>query len=75
MHFCHVFFPLIFLRYWNDTEVLQKLGQAMGMPTSGEAASSTELSGPEEAEDESGYEDESVVHHTASIGDVEVFIL
>ena len=47
----------------------------MGIPTSGEAASSTELSRPEEAEEETGYEDESVVHHTASIGDVEVWIL
>ncbi|ONK72148.1 uncharacterized protein A4U43_C04F16290 [Asparagus officinalis] len=59
------------MKYWNDPEVLQKLGQAMGMPTSGEAASSTELSGPEEGEEEAGYEDESVVHHTTSVGDVE----
>lgn len=72
MHFCHVFFPLIFLRYWNDPEVLQKLGQAMGMPTSGEAASSAELSGPDSVEEEPGDEDESVVHQAASVGDVEV---
>jgi len=62
--------PAAMMKYWNEPEVLQKLGQAMGMPTSGVAASSTELSGPEEAEEESGYEDESVVHHTASNGDV-----
>ena len=75
LHSCHLIFPLISLRYWNDPEVLSKLGQAMGMPTSGEAASSTELSGPKEVEEETGYEDESVVHHTASTGDVEVCIL
>ncbi|XP_077216431.1 ankyrin repeat domain-containing protein 2B-like [Tasmannia lanceolata] len=63
--------PSAMMRYWNDPEVLQKLGQAMGLPTSGEAATSTELSGPEEAEEETGYEDESTVHHTASVGDVE----
>ncbi|RRT75222.1 hypothetical protein B296_00022260 [Ensete ventricosum] len=58
-------------RYWNDPEVLQKLGQAMGVGLAGDGVTSTELSGPEEAEDEGGYEDESIVHHTASIGDVE----
>ncbi|RZR75904.1 hypothetical protein BHM03_00000486 [Ensete ventricosum] len=62
-------------RYWNDPEVLQKLGQAMGVGLAGDGVSSTELSGPEEAEDEGGYEDESIVHHTASIGDVEVWII
>ncbi|XP_010909898.1 ankyrin repeat domain-containing protein 2B isoform X2 [Elaeis guineensis] len=62
--------PTAMMKYWNDPEVLQKLGQAMGIGSSGEAATSTELSGPEEAE-EGGYEDESVVHHMASIGDVE----
>ncbi|XP_038985792.1 ankyrin repeat domain-containing protein 2A-like isoform X3 [Phoenix dactylifera] len=63
--------PTAMMKYWNDPEVLQKLGQAMGIGSSGEAATSTELSGPEEAEEEGGYEDESVVHHMASIGDVE----
>lgn len=43
----------------------------MGIGVSGEAATSAEISGPEEAE-EAGYEDESIVHHTASTGDVEV---
>ncbi|KAJ6818444.1 ankyrin repeat domain-containing protein 2A-like [Iris pallida] len=63
--------PAAMMKYWNDPHVLQKLGQAMGMPASGEAASSTELSGPEDAEEEAGYDDESVVHHTSSVGDVE----
>lgn len=44
----------------------------MGVGPSGEAANSSELSGPEETEEEAGDEDESVVHHTASIGDAEV---
>jgi hypothetical protein len=59
------------LRYWNDKDVLQKLGEAMGLPVSEEAGTSVETSGHEEAE-EAGNEDESVVHHCASVGDVEV---
>ncbi|CAL9199790.1 unnamed protein product [Musa hybrid cultivar] len=62
--------PSAMMKYWNDPEVLQKLGQAMGVGPSDDGVTSTELSGPEEAED-GGYEDESIVHHTASIGDVE----
>ncbi|KAF8398631.1 hypothetical protein HHK36_017562 [Tetracentron sinense] len=64
--------PAAMMRYWNDKEVLQKLGEAMGLAASGEAATSAELSGPDEAEEEVGTEDESIVHHTASVGDVEV---
>ena len=60
-----------YCRYWNDKEVLQKLGEAMGLAVSGDAATSAEHSGPDEAEDLSN-EDESIVHHTASVGDVEV---
>lgn len=60
-------------RYWNDKEVLQKLGEAMGLPVSGDVATSAENSGPDEAEE--GNEDESIVHHTASVGDVEVHTL
>lgn len=41
----------------------------MGIAPSGDGATSTEQLGPEETEDD---EEESVVHHTASIGDVEV---
>lgn len=54
---------------------MQKLGQAMGLSAGepGEAATTTELSGPEETEEDAGEEDESIVHHTASVGDVEVF--
>jgi hypothetical protein len=59
-------------RYWNDPEVLQKIGQAMGVNLPGESSASTVLSGPEETEEEGGYDDESIVHHTASVGDAEV---
>ncbi|KAJ1420562.1 Ankyrin repeat [Sesbania bispinosa] len=63
--------PAAMMRYWNDEEVLRKLGQAMGLANAGEAAASAENSGPDETE-EYGNEDESIVHHTASVGDVEV---
>ncbi|GAB2292839.1 hypothetical protein Dimus_027073, partial [Dionaea muscipula] len=55
--------------YWNDKEVLQKLGEAMGLPVS-EGATLSDLSVPEEAENLIA-EEESIVHHTASVGDVE----
>lgn len=51
--------------------MLQKLGEAMGLAVSGDATTFAENSGPDEAEDV-GNEDESIVHHTASVGDVEV---
>ncbi|URE22968.1 ankyrin repeat domain-containing protein [Musa troglodytarum] len=60
--------PSTMMKYWNDPEVLQKIGSAMGIAPSGDGATSTEQLGPEETEDD---EEESVVHHTASIGDVE----
>nr|DAD34002.1 TPA_asm: hypothetical protein HUJ06_004642 [Nelumbo nucifera] len=63
--------PAAMMKYWNDPVVLQKLGQAMGLAVPGEAATSADLSGPDEGEEETGNEDESSVHHTASIGDVE----
>jgi hypothetical protein len=59
-------------RYWNDPEVLQKIGQAMGVNLPGDSSVSTVLSGPEETEEEGGDDDESIVHHTASVGDEEV---
>ncbi|XP_058721956.1 ankyrin repeat domain-containing protein 2B-like isoform X2 [Vicia villosa] len=63
--------PAAMMRYWNDEEVLKKLGLAMGIPpTTGEAAAASENSGPDETED-AGNEDESIVHHTASVGDIE----
>ena len=62
---------LCLLRYWNDKDVLQKLGEAMGLAVSEEATTSVENPGHEEAE-EAGNEDDSVVHQCASAGDVEV---
>ena len=59
-------------RYWNDKDVLQKLGEAMGLPVTGQAATSAEHSLPDESEEGGNEEDESIVHHTASVGDVEV---
>lgn len=56
--------PFCFIMYWNDKEVLQKLGAAMGVPVPGDAAGGNEAGGVSE--------DESAVHHTASVGDVEV---
>ncbi|CAA6668064.1 unnamed protein product [Spirodela intermedia] len=62
--------PAAMMKYWKDSEVLQKLGQAMGIGALGDTATSTELSGSGETE-EAEYEDESVVHHASSVGDVE----
>lgn len=62
--------PTAMMRYWNDEEVLRKLGQAMGLAVSGDAVPSVENSGQDETEDV-GNEDESIVHQTASVGDVE----
>ncbi|TKY49875.1 Ankyrin repeat domain-containing protein 2 [Spatholobus suberectus] len=62
--------PAAMMRYWNDEEVLRKLGQAMGLANSGDVAASAENSGVDETED-LGNEDESIVHQTASVGDVE----
>ncbi|GMP37181.1 hypothetical protein CsSME_00008987 [Camellia sinensis var. sinensis] len=49
--------PAAMMRYWNDKDVLQKLGEAMGVAVTGDAATSTENSGPDEAE-EPGNDDE-----------------
>ncbi|KAG8061811.1 hypothetical protein GUJ93_ZPchr0003g17753 [Zizania palustris] len=60
-------------RYWNDPEALQKFGRAMGVGPSGEAAGGGEHEDAEEDAGEEGeYEDESIIHHAASVGDVEV---
>ncbi|XP_024966972.1 ankyrin repeat domain-containing protein 2B-like isoform X2 [Cynara cardunculus var. scolymus] len=61
--------PTAMMRYWNDKEVLQKLGEAMGVAVPADAASLAGYSGADEGEGVN--EDESVVHHTASVGDVE----
>ncbi|ESQ53554.1 hypothetical protein EUTSA_v10025639mg [Eutrema salsugineum] len=60
--------PSAMMKYWNDKDVLKKLGEAMGMPVVGlpEQTASAE---PEAAEE--GEEEESIVHQTASLGDVE----
>ncbi|XP_047308532.1 ankyrin repeat domain-containing protein 2B-like [Impatiens glandulifera] len=62
--------PAAMMRYWNDKDVLQKLGEAMGIAAAGETGSSGGNHEQEETETE-GDEDESVVHSTASVGDVE----
>lgn len=61
---------IMFFRYWNDKDVLQKLGEAMGFAASGDATSSAENAEADETEEAN--EDESIVHQTASVGDVEV---
>lgn len=65
-----VYYKLVcIIRYWNDKDVLKKLGEAMGFSVAGETAASNETV-PDETEEES--EDESIVHQCASIGDLEV---
>ncbi|KAK6911102.1 hypothetical protein RJ641_000032 [Dillenia turbinata] len=56
-------------RYWNDKEVMQKLGEAMGLGCF-VSTKLVEYSGPDDA-DVLDDKDESIVHHTASVGDVE----
>ncbi|CAN6468523.1 unnamed protein product [Victoria cruziana] len=65
--------PAAMMKYWNDPEVLQKLGQAMGVGPAGESETSGALSGAGEAEEEedAAEYDESSIHHIASVGDVE----
>lgn len=67
--------PSAMVKYWNDPEILQKIGQAMSINFPGDGATSTVLSGPQETEEEGEYDDESIVHHTASVGDAEVIAL
>ncbi|KAK9073934.1 hypothetical protein SSX86_006528 [Deinandra increscens subsp. villosa] len=62
--------PTAMMRYWNDKDVLQKLGEAMGLPVTGDPTAFAGNSGTGEAEEEVN-EDESIVHQTASVGDVE----
>ncbi|KAG0498757.1 hypothetical protein HPP92_003448 [Vanilla planifolia] len=64
--------PAAMMKYWNDPEVLKKLGQAMGIGSLGEVAASNELSEPEQGEEDGEGEEESVIHQAASTGDVEV---
>ncbi|KAL1215642.1 Ankyrin repeat domain-containing protein 2A [Cardamine amara subsp. amara] len=60
--------PSAMMKYWNDPDVLKKLGEAMGMPVAG-FPDQTVSAEPEPAEE--GEEEESIVHQTASLGDVE----
>ncbi|KAL0387200.1 UNVERIFIED_CONTAM: Ankyrin repeat domain-containing protein 2B [Sesamum radiatum] len=59
----------VVIRYWNDKEVLQKLGEAMGFAVGDSAASAGDVAGEDGTEEVN--DEESIVHHTASIGDVE----
>ncbi|KAK6156956.1 hypothetical protein DH2020_011204 [Rehmannia glutinosa] len=61
--------PAAMMRYWNDKEVLQKLGEAMGFAVGGEGATSAGDTAEDETEEVN--DEESIVHHTASVGDVE----
>lgn len=63
-----LFLPLF--RYWNDQDVLKKIGEAMGFAAAGEGATSSEVPGTDETEEAN--EDESIVHQCASVGDAEV---
>ncbi|GLJ20205.1 hypothetical protein SUGI_0366780 [Cryptomeria japonica] len=65
--------PAAMMKYWNDPNVLTKLGQAMGVGIPGDIPASNEATSAEEIEEEYGYEeeDEPTVHHAASVGDVE----
>ncbi|KAK4754826.1 hypothetical protein SAY87_008583 [Trapa incisa] len=60
--------PAAMMRYWNDKVVLSKLGEAMGFAIAGEP--SHEHAVPDDDKD-AGNEDESIVHQSASVGDVE----
>ncbi|CAF2157445.1 ankyrin repeat domain-containing protein 2B [Brassica rapa] len=61
--------PSAMMKYWNDKDVLKKLGEAMGIAVGAEQNVAAEPE-PEEAE-EGEDEEESIVHQTASLGDVE----
>ncbi|XP_060167707.1 ankyrin repeat domain-containing protein 2B-like [Lycium barbarum] len=61
--------PAAMMRYWNDQDVLKKIGEAMGFAAAGEGATSSEVPAPDETEEAN--EDESIVHQCASVGDAE----
>lgn len=42
---------LLYFRYWNDKDVLQKLGEAMGLVVPGDADTSAETSGLDETDE------------------------
>ncbi|KAL8188781.1 hypothetical protein R6Q57_029536 [Mikania cordata] len=61
--------PTAMMRYWNDPDVLKKLGEAMGVAAAEDAAAST--GAPVAVAEEDVNEEESIVHRTASVGDLE----
>ncbi|XP_071714937.1 ankyrin repeat domain-containing protein 2B-like [Rutidosis leptorrhynchoides] len=64
--------PTAMMRYWNDQDVLKKLGEAMGLAVTEDATASAANPVVDEAEEEEVVnEDESIVHQTASVGDFE----
>ncbi|KAI3752757.1 hypothetical protein L2E82_24794 [Cichorium intybus] len=65
--------PSAMMRYWNDKEVLKKLGEAMGVAVPGDATAFAGNSVADEAAAAVGVseDEDSPVHHTASVGDVE----
>lgn len=60
------------VRYWNDQDVLKKLGEAMGLAVNEDATASTGNPAAADEAEEDVNEDESIVHQTASVGDLEV---
>ncbi|KVH93479.1 ankyrin repeat domain-containing protein 2B-like [Cynara cardunculus var. scolymus] len=62
--------PTAMMRYWNDQDVLKKLGEAMGLAVTEDATASAANPVADEAEEDVN-EDESIVHQTASVGDIE----
>uniref|UniRef100_A0ACD5WD43 Uncharacterized protein n=1 Tax=Avena sativa TaxID=4498 RepID=A0ACD5WD43_AVESA len=66
--------PAAMMKYWNDPEALQKFGRAMGVggpPAAGAAAAAEAEEEEADVGEEGEYEDESLIHHAASVGDVE----
>nr|KAJ0185836.1 hypothetical protein LSAT_V11C900503850 [Lactuca sativa] len=67
--------PTAMMKYWNDKDVLAKLGEAMGLPVTGDPTTAfggnSGAGEAEEEEEEEVNEDDSIVHQTASTGDVE----
>ncbi|KAL8553662.1 hypothetical protein ACS0TY_002097 [Phlomoides rotata] len=61
--------PAAMMRYWNDKEVLQKLGEAMGFAVGESGPSVSDAAVEDETEEVN--DEESIVHHTASVGDLE----
>ncbi|CAN8270872.1 unnamed protein product [Cochlearia groenlandica] len=65
--------PSAMMKYWNDKDLLKKLGEAMCVAVGGGSDTSVSANEPEETEEEvvGEQEEESIVHQTASLGDVE----